>query len=111
MSDVNVQFLAFDGCPLADAARANLEQALVECEIGGYEEIDILESGTPDDLPGWGSPTILVNGADVTGQPKGDSVSCRVYSGIDRVPETESIVASIKSARVIAEQQVVRGDR
>ncbi len=111
MSDVNVQFLAFDGCPLADAARANLEKALADCGMSGYEEIDILGPDTPDDLPGWGSPTILVNGVDVSGQPKGDSVSCRVYSGTDRVPETESIVASIKSARVIAEQQVVRGDR
>ena len=99
MSDVNVQFLAFEGCPLADAARANLEKALADCGMSDYEEVDILGPDTPADLPGWGSPTILVNGVDVTGQPKGDSVSCRVYPGLDRVPETASIVASIKSAQ------------
>ena len=98
MSDVHVQFLAFEDCPLADAARGNLQQALAGCGVSGYEEIDILDPETPDDLPGWGSPTILVNGVDVTGQPKGDSVSCRVYPGPDRVPDPASIVTSIKSA-------------
>ena len=102
MSDMNVQFLAFDGCPLADAARANLEQALADCGISGYEEVDILGPDTPDDLPGWGSPTILVNGVDVSGQPKGNSISCRIYSGPGRVPEPASIVASIESAQALA---------
>ncbi len=111
MSDVDVQFLTFDGCPLAATARANLEKALADCGMSGYEEIDILDPAVSEDLPGWGSPTILVNGADITGQPKGNSISCRVYSGTERVPETASIVASIESARTIAEQQVVRGSR
>ncbi len=99
MSDVNVQFLAFEGCPLAAPARANLEKALADCGMSGYEDIDILDPGTPDDLPGWGSPTILVNGVDVSGQPKGDSVSCRVYPGSDRVPSSTTIAASFRSAQ------------
>lgn len=101
MASIRVQFLAFDGCPLARAARANLEKALTECEMSGYEDIDILDPNTPDDLPGWGSPTILVNGADVTGQPKGDSVSCRVYPGPNRVPGSADIVATIARARAL----------
>ncbi len=99
MADIQVQFLAFDGCPLAAPARANLEKALADCGMSGYEDINILDPGTPDDLPGWGSPTILVNGVDVTGQPKDDSVSCRVYPGPDRVPDPASIVTSINSAQ------------
>ena len=99
MSEIGVQFLVFDGCPLADAARANLEKALVDCGMSGYEEIDILDPGTPDDLPGWGSPTILVNGVDITGQPKGNSVSCRIYPGSDRVPSSTTIAASFRSAQ------------
>ena len=99
MADVRVQFLAFDGCPLADAARTNLEKALADCGMSGYEEIDILDPGTPDDLPGWGSPTILVNGVDITGQPKGNSVSCRIYPGSDRVPSSATIAASFRSAQ------------
>lgn len=97
MSDANVQFLAFEGCPLADAARANLEKALADCGLGDYEEIDILDSAVPEDLPGWGSPTILVNGVDVTGQPKGNSVSCRIYPGPDRVPSPTEIAERIRS--------------
>ncbi len=99
MADIQVQFLAFDGCPLAGPARANLEKALADCGMRDYQDIDILDPATPDDLPGWGSPTILVNGVDVTGQPKGDSVSCRVYPGAVRVPDPASIVTSIKSAQ------------
>ena len=99
MADVRVQLLAFDGCPLADAARANLEKALADCGMSGYEEIDILDPATPDDLPGWGSPTILVNGVDVSGQRKGDSVSCRVYPGSDRVPSSTTIAASFRSVQ------------
>ncbi len=99
MSDVNVQFLAFEGCPLADAARSNLENALADCGMSGYEEIDILDPAVSEDLPGWGSPTILVSGADITGQPKGNSVSCRVYPGPDRVPSSAAIAASIRSAK------------
>ena len=99
MADIQVQFLAFDGCPLAGPARANLEKALADCGMSGYEDIDILDPGTPDDLPGWGSPTILVNGVDVSGQPKGDSVSCRVYPGPDRVPSSTTIAASIRSVQ------------
>ncbi len=98
LSEVTVQFLAFDGCPLADAARAALEQALSNCAMSSYEEIDILDPGSPKELRGWGSPTILVNGIDASGQVKGDSVSCRVYPGPNGVPDRRAIVASIEGA-------------
>ncbi len=106
MANIQVQLLAFDGCPLAAPARANLEKALADCGMRDYQDIDILDPATPDDLPGWGSPTILVDGVDVTGQPKGDSVSCRVYPGPARVPDPASIVASIKSAQALAEKSL-----
>ena len=48
MSEVGIQLLAFDGCPLADAARVKLEQALSDCEVSGYEEIDFLGPDTPN---------------------------------------------------------------
>ena len=99
MRKVGIQLLTFDGCPLADAARVQLEQALSDCGVSGYEEIDLLGPDTPDDLPGWGSPTILVNGVNVTGQPKGNSVSCRIYPGPERVPEARRIIASIENAK------------
>ena len=98
MSGPKIQLLVFEGCPLADAARRALEQALVKVGLKQYEEVDILDSGTADGLREWGSPTILVDGQDVTGNKKGNSVSCRVYDGPDRVPLSEDIAAAIRNS-------------
>ena len=97
---MNVQFLAFSGCPLADPARENLKKALADCGINDFEEVDILDPASPEELRGWGSPTILVNGLDVTGLPKGNSVSCRVYPFPGGVPDAQSIVAGLKAVSV-----------
>jgi hypothetical protein len=94
-----VQLLVFKGCPLADAGRESLKNALAELGIRGYEEIDILALATPKDVQGWGSPTILVNCEDVTGGSKDSGVGCRVYSGPDRAPSPLTIIASIRSQR------------
>ena len=92
MAELKVQLLTFGGCPLANAARESLERAVAELGISGFEEIDLLDSKTPEATKGWGSPTILVGGKDVTGTSKGDSLGCRVYSGPDKVPTTADIV-------------------
>jgi len=93
-----VQLLVFAGCPLADAARLALEQALAQCGFEAYEEIDLLAPETGQELRGWGSPTILVDGEDVTGEPKGQEIGCRVYPGPTRVPEVAAIAARLKPA-------------
>ena len=72
-----------------------MQAALVEYGIVEYEEIDILDPATPEELRGWGSPTILLDGADITGQPKGDDVGCRVYPGELKVPPRAEILAAI----------------
>ena len=99
MNGIRVQFLAFDGCPLAEAARKELDAAVSEAGLAGYEEIDILDPETPENLRGWGSPTILVNGADVTGNTKGEGVGCRIYATESRVPETALILERISQAK------------
>ena len=92
---LRIQFLSFEGCPLAAAARIELEAALANCGLEEYEEIDILGPSA-----GWtarrGTPTILLNGADITGRPKGDRVSCRIYPGSEGVPDRAEIEASIR---------------
>lgn len=93
---VRIQLLTFQGCPLAAAARVELEAALAICGLEKYEEIDVLGPETPDELRGWGSPTILLNGVDISGEPKGDCVSCRVYPGPKGVPDRREIAAGIK---------------
>ena len=97
--EVYIQFLSFTGCPLAEAARAELERAISQCGIDGYEEINILAEDVSEELAGWGSPTILVNGLDVCGQPKGSSVGCRIYPGSDRVVKSDAIIVSIERAQ------------
>lgn len=99
-SYVKVQFLSFEGCPLAEAARACLEKALADCGIEGYETIDIFSPDVPDDLRAWGSPTILINGRDVTDQQQGDGIGCRVYSTPSRVPGAELIASRLAAALV-----------
>ena len=99
MDGIRVQFLAFDGCPLAEAARKELDAAVSEAGLAGYEEIDILDPETPENLRGWGSPTILVNGADVTGNTKGEGVGCRIYATELRVPERALILEHIRKAQ------------
>ncbi len=99
VADVRVQYLAFDGCPLAEGARLALETALAACGVSDYDEIDILDPDTPEELRGWGSPSILVNGADVTGNAKGEGAGCRIYATESRVPETALIIERIRQAQ------------
>jgi len=96
MAKPKIQFLAFPGCPLASAARQALEDAIAQLNLGSYEDVDILDPAAPQDLKGWGSPTILINGKDVTGGKQGDGVGCRVYSGPSKVPDVGTIIAVIR---------------
>jgi len=91
-----IQFLAFEGCPLADAARQALDDAIASLNLSPYEVIDILDPDTPDDLKLWGSPTILINGRDVAGGRQGSGVGCRVYPGPSKVPDARAIIDCIR---------------
>jgi hypothetical protein len=95
MPGPRIQLLTFTGCPLASAAKTELEAALNRLGLNDYEEIDLNAHNTPDALRGWGSPTILIDGVDVTGQPKGDQLSCRVYATPEKVPDRAAIAAAI----------------
>ena len=77
-----------------------MEAALVDCGSIDYDEVDILDPMTADELRGWGSPTILVDGADITGHPKGNDVSCRVYPGEKKVPDRAEILAAVERRRL-----------
>ena len=96
--NLRIQFLSFPGCPNADPARAALEQALKVCGLPGrYDDVNVMDEFTPEELKGWGSPTILVNGADIAGGEAADQASCRVYeSGL--VPDTDQIATALREA-------------
>jgi mercuric ion transport protein len=77
--------LVYDrGCPNVDQARERISAALRE--VGAppsWSEWDRAGDATPASLRNFGSPTVLVNGQDVSGDQnagaKADANSCRVY--------------------------------
>ena len=77
---MKVQLLYFDGCPHVAEARHVLRAALAACALPevAVEELDVEAPTTPTELRGWGSPTILVNGADVAGEKAPSGRSCRL---------------------------------
>jgi hypothetical protein len=97
VNEPRIQFLFFDGCALARRARAALERALADRGIDRDETIDLLGPDTPPDLRGWGSPTILVDGIDATGQPQPEALSCRVYQEPGGVRSVGTISTLIRS--------------
>ena len=98
---MKVALLYFKGCPNISMARKNLNEAFAKADIPAqWDEIDLNEPNTPKELKGYGSPTILVDGKDVTGTvPRGESLSCRTYytanGGITGAPDVEIIVKAI----------------
>ena len=81
---MQIQLLYFRGCPHVEAARQALAQALRAVEDPPpVAEIDVTDPSTPVELRAWGSPTILIDGVDVTGGEASGS-SCRLYPDSDR---------------------------
>jgi hypothetical protein len=96
---MRVQLLYFPGCPNVELARQALRRALEACRLPiDVEEVDVSAPHTPEPLRGWGSPTILIDGADVAGQAPGSGASCRLYSdgeSIRAVPSEAIIQAAL----------------
>ena len=80
---MKIQLLSFSDCPNAGAARTALEVALrAETLDSAVEEIDIGHADAPGWARAWGSPTILIDGEDVTGvSPRSGDLGCRLYGG------------------------------
>lgn len=82
----------FEGCPHVADARSELSRAL---RLGGlpptWREWDTTSADTPESLRGYGSPTVLVDGADVTGGAGGSGVGCVVAGA----PRAEVILTAL----------------
>ena len=61
------------------------------------EEIDVESSDAPDFALGWGSPTILIDGADVVGAVRSTGSACRLYAY--GAPSVELIRARLATVR------------
>lgn len=89
MTEKTIDLVYFDGCPNAERARENLRAAL---QASGrpveWSEWDLTAEATPEELRQHGSPTVLVDGRDVTGGgAEAVAMACRA----DGAPSVDAI--------------------
>ncbi len=95
---MNIQLLYFKGCPNVEPARLALRTAMRAEQIDdSVEEIDVESPATPEHLRGWGSPTILIDGQDVTGATRASGSACRLYA--NGAPAVSEIRARLAGTR------------
>jgi len=83
-SPIRVQMLYGPGCPLVDQLRSTLHDCLARS--GAHVLLEVLEGPYP-------SPTLFIDGADVTGQALEHQPSCRLD-----LPTEEQIMAALIAA-------------
>jgi mercuric ion transport protein len=99
---MRVQLLYFEGCPNLELARAALREAMAAEQIDArVDEIDVEAEDAPEWARGWGSPTILIDGTDLTGATRSNGPSCRLYE--DGAPSVEQIRARLAATRPTAD--------
>jgi len=90
-------------CPNVEATRSHLRQALCQCRrVTRWIEWDRSSKASPEYARRYGSPTVLIDGRDVVGEPPGDgSNCCRIYrdrhGSTQGVPPVEKIVDALNS--------------
>jgi hypothetical protein len=85
MNTRTIELVYFDGCPNAERAREDLRAALGS---ESWTEWNLSSPETPERFRGHGSPTVLVDGHDVTGEADGNAaMACRA----DGAPSEEII--------------------
>lgn len=99
---MRVQLIYFEGCPNVDAARVTLRRCMDTAGVGAeIEEIDTAHPDAPDDLRGWGSPTILIDGRDVACEPMPNGSACRLYENPEHrsTPPAALILTALRAAQ------------
>jgi mercuric ion transport protein len=99
---MTVELIYFDGCPNVDLARERLKQAFAVVKMKPqWQEWDREDPASPAHVRHYGSPTVLVNGRDVTGSPPSpeEAGSCRVYTegsgALDGAPSVQAIASAL----------------
>jgi hypothetical protein len=93
-----VELIYDPSCPNVGEARKELELAFAELNLAArWTEWDVTDPKTPEHLRSFGSPTVLVDGHDVSGQASATSgATCRVYEGSRRAPPANMIAAALR---------------
>jgi hypothetical protein len=92
-----IELVYFEGCPNATVARENLAQALRFIGLPEeWKEWDLAAPNAPDWAKQYGSPTVLVDREDVTGEGPGTSaMACRA----DGAPAVPLILKALEELR------------
>lgn len=92
---MKVELIYFRGCPHAEQARTNLHRALESVGLDStVEEWDRDDPDAPAYARAYASPTVLVDGRDVTGDvPLGGGASCRA-NGAPSVDQIREAIAA-----------------
>lgn len=92
---VKVEFIYDSNCPNIEKTRANLLSAFSLLKVTPqWTEWDRNSDETPQYARRFGSPTILVNGRDLTNIQPSNSNNCRIYNG-SGTPPVDMIVDAI----------------
>ncbi len=95
----DVVLLYAKDCPNVREARTNLLHAFTRAGTApAWREVDLDASDTPDAWRRLGSPTVLVDGDDVADGAAADGASCRVYAGLARAPDVDSIAGRLRAS-------------
>lgn len=91
---MKIEVISFRGCPHAEQARVNVREAISTAGIAvSVVEWDRDEAGAPPYVRGYPSPTVLVDGRDVSGDAgTSDHASCRTAGA----PSAESILQALR---------------
>jgi hypothetical protein len=96
---LHVELVYNDDCPNVALARTNLVGAFSLAGIPPkWSEHRIGDPNAPVHTRGYGSPTVLVLGADVAGIRPGAEDCCRIYAGVgqaSKAPSVELIAAAL----------------
>jgi hypothetical protein len=99
-----VELIYDDACPNVEAARQQLRRAFQELgQSPAWQEWDRGAPSSPAHARQYGSPTILVDGKDVSSASPSDGADCcRVYrsehDGLQKVPPVESITSALRNS-------------
>ena len=117
MTVPTAELIYLPGCPNVAEARAQLVKAFVDANLTPHwTEYRADDPDLPAHARGFGSPTILVDGRDVTGAgPAGSAEACRLYAdetgGRSGIPPLKNIAAAIKAGARSAAGQAPRRPR
>jgi len=93
MKKHTIELVYFDGCPNAERARESLQAVVGTTEgAAAWSEWNLSDEATPERFRRFGSPTVLVDGEDVTGSDgRSAAMACRA----DGAPSAAVIRAAL----------------